>query len=74
MGDQMNGKCQPPSVEALAKAFGIDIVMPVRCRDCRNKVEDKIYGNVFCNRLMAAYRVRLDDFCSYGERKDDERE
>lgn len=50
----------------------VDAVPVVRCKDCRHKVEDKIYGNVFCNRMIAAYRVKLNDFCSYGERKDNE--
>lgn len=42
----------------------VDAVPVVRCRDCR---KFKTYA---CRMLASGY----DDFCSYGERKDDEHE
>ena len=47
--------------DALQDALTIDAVPVVRCRDCR---KFKTYG---CRMVASGY----DDFCSYGERKDE---
>lgn len=47
--------------DALQDALTIDAVPVVRCRDCR---KFKTYG---CRMVASGY----DDFCSYGERKED---
>lgn len=49
--------------EALAEAPEI-----VRCEDCKRARDCKT--EVFCN-LIAAY-MGLNDYCSYGERRDNE--
>lgn len=61
----------------INKAPTIDAVEVVRCKDCKSGkvhyIEDD-YGSsseVFCI-LIASY-MRIDDFCSYGERKDNDR-
>lgn len=46
---------------ALADMFPADVESVVRCRDCR---KFKTYG---CRMVASGY----DDFCSYGERKED---
>ena len=50
--------------DALQDALTIDAVPVVRCRDCK---KFKTYG---CRMVASGY----DDFCSYGERKDDKNE
>ncbi len=42
----------------------------VRCKDCKHYTEKKnaSYGGHFCERIVEF--VDMDDFCSYGERKD----
>jgi hypothetical protein len=48
----------------------VDAVEVVRCKDCRNRLE----GTKMCSHPGAmgwdAIEVEDDDFCSYGERKD----
>ena len=46
---------------ALAEMFPADVAPVVRCRDCP---KFKTYG---CRMVASGY----DDFCSYGERKED---
>ena len=52
---------------------GVEI--PVRCKDCthnRKTIDEKGYG-IFCSVWGRGWhRVEPDDFCSYGERKDNE--
>lgn len=44
----------------------------VRCKDCKHYVTNtELLGNV-CNRLFTVFPMESDDFCSYGERKDEE--
>ena len=41
----------------------------VRCKDCKHYVTNtELLGNV-CNRLFTVFPMKPDDFCSYGERK-----
>ena len=50
--------------EDIDNAPTVDAVPVVRCKDCR---KFKTYS---CRMVASGY----DDFCSYGERKDDEHE
>ena len=44
----------------------------VHCEDCkRYATNTELLGNV-CNRLFTVFPMKPDDFCSYGERKDEE--
>lgn len=54
---------QGESVKRLADAFGADIVIPVRCRDCIHQM-----GDGAC--CVMDQGGANDGFCSYGERKD----
>ena len=46
-----------------------DYVVPVvRCKDCIFKQNPKQYGDLQCKILDVP--MKNDDFCSYGERKD----
>lgn len=64
-------KSQAPSVEALAKAFGIDIVMPVRCKACVYwKPMEKNQG--YCKNGAGLFRMTYEhEFCCCGKEKED---
>ena len=50
----------------------IDAVPVVRCKDCRyGNCYDEILPRYKCLLSSNSMRVREDDFCSYGERKED---
>ena len=40
----------------------------IRCRDCKHMQKDEIFHQCWCNGNM----VKLDDYCSYAERRTDE--
>lgn len=44
----------------------VDLVPVVRCKDCKH------WGDTICERFEEERIMFRDDFCSYGERKDDE--
>jgi len=47
----------------------VDAVPVVRCKDCRF-LGDENLGLHDCDHHRGPMRVELDDFCSYGERKE----
>ena len=57
-----------------------DVVPVVRCKDCKYAYINsfsRLSGSAVCTLLAkisdgAAYQVQQDDFCSYGERKENE--
>ena len=49
----------------------IDAVPVVRCRECKHRKYDDIFGTLWCNRDSCTKRVKQDDFCSYGEKRRD---
>ena len=53
---------------SLADVSTVDAVEVVRCKGCKH-LGFKDLGNGVCNRKMCGI-VYPDDFCSYGERKD----
>ena len=56
----------------IAKAPTVDAVPVVRCKDCKYWVEEKELG-MFCGCWGGMLTsCKQDDFCSYGERKDNE--
>ena len=59
---------------ALEDAPTVDAVEVVRCKDCIGKAtwyKNKAYGVDICG-LSGLFVVEDADYCSYGERKDDE--
>jgi hypothetical protein len=44
----------------------------VRCRDCKRFVDNREARVTYCNRGLKMWYMRPDDFCSHGERRDDE--
>ena len=79
---QTVGGCFPKSewfikADDLFSAPTVDAVEVVRCKDCKWYKEGKYLApNKFCYRLKdrsgehIGYNFSDDDFCSYGERKD----
>ena len=60
----------------ISEAPTIDAVEIVRCRDCKHYRPQKKSAHWenranYCNRIVTI-KVRPYDFCSYGERKDDD--
>lgn len=50
----------------------IDISAIIRCKNCKYYATNtELLGNV-CNRLITVFSMEPEDFCSYGERKDEE--
>ena len=47
----------------------VDAVEAVRCKDCVFKQAPKQYGDLQCKILGVP--MKNDDFCSYGERRED---
>lgn len=49
-----------------------EIEFVIRCKNCKYYTTNtELLGNV-CNRLFTVFPMKSDDFCSYGERKDEE--
>ena len=46
----------------------VDAVEVVRCKDCKQHIETKAENVAYCQKFNRFMKV--DDFCSYGERKD----
>lgn len=54
----------------LAKLPKADAVEVVRCKDCKRFVDNREAFFTYCKRGLKYLYVKPDDFCSYGERKD----
>ena len=54
----------------LREAPTVDAVEVVRCRDCKYHEDTSITEYEHC--CLLSKTVRYNDFCSYGERKDDD--
>ena len=53
----------------IEAAQTVDAVPVVRCRECKHRKYDDIFGMIWCNRDSCTKRVKPDDFCSYGEKR-----
>ena len=54
--------------EGIKDRIGNDFVEVVRCKDCKHYMDTKPYAS--CE-VLNAMAMDKDDFCSYGERRDD---
>ena len=57
-----------PTVNAVPKQHLVNWACVTRCRECKHSQYDELFHMRWCN----GEEVKDDDFCSYGERKDDE--
>jgi len=55
------------AMEAVEDIPAADIVVPVRCGECKHWSREN-YGYCF---VHASYGMAPDDFCSYGERREE---
>ena len=72
-GDEV-GTCYADELcEGLHSAFvgapTADVVEVVRCKDCKHSATDCVKNALLCNKKMLGM-VRKEDFCSFGERRD----
>lgn len=78
--DTRCGYVQVVDIGDILAAPTVDAVEVVRCKDCKWYKEGELLApNKFCFRLMhptdnrhIGYNFSGDDFCSYGERKDND--
>lgn len=47
----------------------VDAVEVVRCKDCKHLRKDGAY--IYCGRFHGMIVIRINDYCSYGERRTD---
>ena len=47
-----------------------DVAPVTRCKDCEHLVNATVNGNGFLICDISDMEIALDDFCSYGERRD----
>ena len=59
------------AIEIIQNAPTVDAVEVVRCKDCKHRADALDCGNYLCNRKMIGM-VRPNDFCSFGEREDND--
>ena len=57
-------------VDMLESRLTVDAVPVVRCRECKYRKYDDIFGMIWCNHDSCTKRVKPYDFCSHGERKE----
>lgn len=67
-GNSMRGGIRK-ALRCIEQAPTVDAVPVVRCRECKHRKYDDIFGMIWCNRDPCTKRVKQDDFCSYGERR-----
>jgi ABC-type ATPase with predicted acetyltransferase domain len=61
-------------LEQIEFAHTVDAVEVVRCNDCKHFVQGEIYDPCECMKWTVKWGVayvKPDDFCSYGERRND---
>ena len=64
-------------MNAIDEMPNADVTEVVRCKDCKYKLveyDGTFTCNIFSNRYGLPYRINLDDFCSRGERKENDNE
>ena len=58
------------AVDIIKRQPIADVVEVVRCKDCKYSIKDT-FKRTMCNRAFTMFEVQQNDFCSYGERKED---
>ena len=56
--------------DAITLAQRIDAVDVVRCKDCKHNSLNRIIGNTYCD--LGIGLSQLYDYCSHGERKEND--
>lgn len=53
--------------DRIKAAPAVDAVEVVRCKECKRYSRDEMFGGGYCDGV----KKKLNDFCSYGERRED---
>ena len=59
-----------PKCNGCSKFIKRDSVQVVRCKDCKHNSLNRIIGNTYCD--LGIGLSQLYDYCSHGERREDE--
>ena len=65
--DRLFNQVQELVLDIVKKAPTVDAVEVVRCKDCKH------YDNGGCGKCYGEYEPNQNDFCSCGERKDNDK-
>ena len=78
-GNDKGAYCYNECINAIDKTPPADVVEVVRCGDCKhidlNSADPIVWNGIasaLCRCDLHERSVRVEDFCSYGERKEDE--
>lgn len=58
-------------LDCIRYAFAVDAVIPVRCAQCKH-FKLNLENDTYCSSVNGLTDPQEDDFCSYGERRDDD--
>ena len=58
-------------IGCIEDARAADVAEVVRCKDCKNLVNTTINANCFLICDISDMEIAPDDFCSYGERREE---
>lgn len=59
------------AMDVIKRLPAADVAEVVRCKDCKHKLRTVANGVVICREKHGMVRPSLDDFCSYGERREE---
>lgn len=57
-------------LDCIRYASAVDAVIPVRCAQCKH-FKRNLENDTYCSSVNGLTDPEEDDFCSYGERRDD---
>lgn len=73
--DHQKGEIEDWDVDSIINyldgAPTINTVETVYCKDCKHKLRTVANGVVICREKHGMVQPSLDDFCSYGERREE---
>ena len=67
----MQDGCSAKNLQSISDMPAADVAEVVRCKDCKHKLRTVANGVVICREKHGMVRPSLDDFCSYGERREE---
>ena len=59
------------AMDVIKRLPAADVAEVVYCKDCKHKLRTVANGVVICREKHGMVRPSLDDFCSYGERREE---
>lgn len=67
----MQDGCSAKNLQSISDMPAADVAEVVRCKDCEYLVNTTINANGFLICDISDMEIAPDDFCSYGERRDE---